>query len=252
MSPLVTSYRHCACRWQVSIDLQDPHVPVRSLTLANYMGIGIDASIALEFHKVTGLHPNHPDHPNRWLFCHAPVAHTHTLSFPLAHTQLQLWGRRAKSIRSGSVLAPRTKVGSCPSPRPALPYRCPLPSLTCCLPGIYVLSSMDAFLKQPCKELMSGLSITADGRLLDLKEYQGILLLNINSWGGGATPWSPEQGTVCLLSCVAAYLATSCAACLATSCAACLATSCAACLATMRLIKGLLAVFHPVLQRRLH
>eukprot|EP00045_Choanoeca_perplexa_P015092 m.182552 g.182552 ORF g.182552 m.182552 type:complete len:1032 (-) comp16888_c1_seq2:1072-4167(-) len=115
-------------RWQVTIAANEELVPPRSLTLANYMGIGIDASIALDFHKAR------EEHPERF--------------------------------------SSRTKNK-----------------------GIYVLSSMDAFLKQPCKEQMTGLSITADGKVLDLKDYQGILLLNINSWGGGATPWSLEQST---------------------------------------------------------
>lgn len=55
--------------------------------------------------------------------------------------------------------------------------------------GIYLMSGVEAFLKQPCKNVMSDVIMTADGEVLDVKDYQGILLLNIASWGAGADPW---------------------------------------------------------------
>ena len=61
-------------------------------------------------------------------------------------------------------------------------------------PGIYVLSSVDAFLKQPCRNIAQGLIITGDGEIIDLKPYQGIILLNIANWGGGLDAWGSEGG----------------------------------------------------------
>ena len=40
--------------------------------------------------------------------------------------------------------------------------------------------------------------LQGDGLTIKLPDLQGIILLNIESWGAGAEPWGNEKDEVCL------------------------------------------------------
>ncbi|XP_033640352.1 diacylglycerol kinase theta-like isoform X2 [Asterias rubens] len=44
-----------------------------------------------------------------------------------------------------------------------------------------------------CKELQKELRVEVDGRQIELPTIEGILILNISSWGGGADPWGVDS-----------------------------------------------------------
>lgn len=44
-----------------------------------------------------------------------------------------------------------------------------------------------------CKDLHQNVSIEVDGKQLDLPPLEGIIILNILSWGAGANPWGVEK-----------------------------------------------------------
>lgn len=44
-----------------------------------------------------------------------------------------------------------------------------------------------------CKDLHQNVLIEVDGRQLDLPPIEGIIILNILSWGAGANPWGVEK-----------------------------------------------------------
>ena len=46
--------------------------------------------------------------------------------------------------------------------------------------------------KSDTKELHRHIHIFVDGRRVDLPELEGVLFLNIQSWGSGADPWGTE------------------------------------------------------------
>ncbi|KAL3888417.1 hypothetical protein ACJMK2_000785 [Sinanodonta woodiana] len=47
--------------------------------------------------------------------------------------------------------------------------------------------------KHTCKDLHRCIRMEVDGKLLDLPPVEGIIILNILSWGSGANPWGPEK-----------------------------------------------------------
>ncbi|KAL5110293.1 Diacylglycerol kinase theta [Taenia crassiceps] len=47
--------------------------------------------------------------------------------------------------------------------------------------------------RSTCKDLQKKVVVEADGRVLDLPSLEGILVLNILSWGGGANPWGLDK-----------------------------------------------------------
>lgn len=47
--------------------------------------------------------------------------------------------------------------------------------------------------RSTCKDLQKKVIVEADGKVLDLPPLEGILVLNILSWGGGANPWGPDK-----------------------------------------------------------
>ena len=47
--------------------------------------------------------------------------------------------------------------------------------------------------RSTCRDLHKKVVVEADGRVLDLPPLEGIVVLNILSWGGGANPWGPEN-----------------------------------------------------------
>ncbi|XP_052762684.1 diacylglycerol kinase theta-like isoform X2 [Mya arenaria] len=47
--------------------------------------------------------------------------------------------------------------------------------------------------KHTCKDLHRCIRLEVDGKLVDLPPCEGIIILNILSWGSGANPWGPEK-----------------------------------------------------------
>lgn len=47
--------------------------------------------------------------------------------------------------------------------------------------------------KKACKDLHRCIKLEVDGKLIDLPQVEGIIILNILSWGSGANPWGPEK-----------------------------------------------------------
>lgn len=47
--------------------------------------------------------------------------------------------------------------------------------------------------RSTCKDLQKKIVVEADGRVLDLPPLEGIVVLNILSWGGGANPWGGDK-----------------------------------------------------------
>ncbi|XP_076173552.1 diacylglycerol kinase theta isoform X3 [Ptiloglossa arizonensis] len=46
--------------------------------------------------------------------------------------------------------------------------------------------------RKPCKDLHKEIRLEVDGKLVELPEVEGIIILNILSWGSGANPWGPD------------------------------------------------------------
>ncbi|OON15115.1 diacylglycerol kinase accessory domain protein [Opisthorchis viverrini] len=44
-----------------------------------------------------------------------------------------------------------------------------------------------------CRDLHQNICVEVDGRQLDLPPLEGIIILNILSWGAGANPWGVEK-----------------------------------------------------------
>ncbi|EDQ87685.1 uncharacterized protein MONBRDRAFT_37869 [Monosiga brevicollis MX1] len=112
-------------RWRVDVapESSGEH---RTLTMSNYIGFGLDASIALDFHR------QREENPQRF--------------------------------------TSRTKNK-----------------------GLYMLSGMDAFVKQPCKNILQDAILLGDGQPLKVTDFQGLIILNISSWGSGADPWGRDE-----------------------------------------------------------
>ena len=47
--------------------------------------------------------------------------------------------------------------------------------------------------KGTCKDFNRYVSLEVDGKKVDLPQIQGIIILNILSWGSGRNPWGPER-----------------------------------------------------------
>lgn len=52
------------------------------------------------------------------------------------------------------------------------------------------------FFERNCKDLWKRIELEVDGKSVDLPAVEGIVILNLLSWGGGANPWgtSREEG----------------------------------------------------------
>lgn len=44
-----------------------------------------------------------------------------------------------------------------------------------------------------CKDLHKVVHLEVDGRVVDLPQVEGIIILNIMNWGSGANPWGPPE-----------------------------------------------------------
>ncbi|XP_043462273.1 diacylglycerol kinase theta isoform X6 [Leptopilina heterotoma] len=47
--------------------------------------------------------------------------------------------------------------------------------------------------RKPCKDLHKEIRLEVDGKLVELPQVEGIIILNILSWGSGANPWGPDK-----------------------------------------------------------
>ncbi|XP_044743500.1 diacylglycerol kinase theta isoform X6 [Chrysoperla carnea] len=47
--------------------------------------------------------------------------------------------------------------------------------------------------RKMCKDLHKEIRLEVDGKLVELPQVEGIIILNILSWGSGANPWGPEK-----------------------------------------------------------
>ncbi|XP_072041779.1 diacylglycerol kinase theta-like isoform X2 [Amphiura filiformis] len=60
--------------------------------------------------------------------------------------------------------------------------------------GVYFRLGMRKFVRRTtCKELNKELRLEVDGKNVELPTIEGILVLNISSWGGGADPWGVDN-----------------------------------------------------------
>ncbi|KYN03792.1 Diacylglycerol kinase theta [Cyphomyrmex costatus] len=59
--------------------------------------------------------------------------------------------------------------------------------------GVYVRMGLRKMVgRKPCKDLHKEIRLEVDGRLVELPQVEGIIILNILSWGSGANPWGPD------------------------------------------------------------
>ncbi|XP_046735909.1 diacylglycerol kinase theta isoform X2 [Diprion similis] len=60
--------------------------------------------------------------------------------------------------------------------------------------GVYVRMGLRKMVGQKlCKDLHKQIRLEVDGKLVELPQVEGIIILNILSWGSGANPWGPEK-----------------------------------------------------------
>ncbi|XP_033325341.1 diacylglycerol kinase theta isoform X10 [Megalopta genalis] len=59
--------------------------------------------------------------------------------------------------------------------------------------GTYVTIALRQMMKKTtCKDLHTKIRLEVDGKLVELPQVEGIIILNILSWGSGANPWGPD------------------------------------------------------------
>ncbi|XP_018350041.1 PREDICTED: diacylglycerol kinase theta isoform X8 [Trachymyrmex septentrionalis] len=59
--------------------------------------------------------------------------------------------------------------------------------------GVYVRMGLRKMVRRkPCKDLHKEIRLEVDGKLVELPQLEGIIILNILSWGSGANPWGPD------------------------------------------------------------
>nr|CAG4643704.1 EOG090X00MP [Lepidurus arcticus] len=60
--------------------------------------------------------------------------------------------------------------------------------------GVYVKMGLRKMMgRKLCKDLYKEIRLEVDGKLVELPPVEGIIILNILSWGSGANPWGPER-----------------------------------------------------------
>ncbi|XP_066993368.2 diacylglycerol kinase theta isoform X3 [Anabrus simplex] len=60
--------------------------------------------------------------------------------------------------------------------------------------GVYVKMGLRKMVgRKMCKDLHKEIRLEVDGKLVELPQVEGIIILNILSWGSGANPWGPEK-----------------------------------------------------------
>ncbi|XP_072765887.1 diacylglycerol kinase theta isoform X9 [Anoplolepis gracilipes] len=59
--------------------------------------------------------------------------------------------------------------------------------------SVYVTMGLRKMVRRkPCKDLHKEIRLEVDGKLVELPQVEGIIILNILSWGSGANPWGPD------------------------------------------------------------
>ncbi|XP_028173215.1 diacylglycerol kinase theta isoform X6 [Ostrinia furnacalis] len=60
--------------------------------------------------------------------------------------------------------------------------------------GVYVKMGLRKMVgRKMCKDLHKAVKLEVDGKPVELPAVEGIIILNILSWGSGANPWGPEK-----------------------------------------------------------
>lgn len=60
--------------------------------------------------------------------------------------------------------------------------------------GVYVKMGLRKMVgRKMCKDLHKEIKLEVDGKVVELPQVEGIIILNILSWGSGANPWGPER-----------------------------------------------------------
>jgi len=60
--------------------------------------------------------------------------------------------------------------------------------------GVYVKMGLRKMVNaKMCKDLHKHITLDVDGRSIELPSIEGLIVLNIMSWGSGANPWGPEK-----------------------------------------------------------
>ncbi|XP_049962542.1 diacylglycerol kinase theta isoform X3 [Schistocerca serialis cubense] len=60
--------------------------------------------------------------------------------------------------------------------------------------GVYVKMGLRKMVgRKMCKDLHKEVRLEVDGKHVELPQVEGIIILNILSWGSGANPWGPEK-----------------------------------------------------------
>ncbi|GLV43765.1 uncharacterized protein CBL_06911 [Carabus blaptoides fortunei] len=60
--------------------------------------------------------------------------------------------------------------------------------------GVYVKMGLRKMVgRKMCKDLHKEIRLEVDGKHVELPQVEGIIILNILSWGSGANPWGPEK-----------------------------------------------------------
>lgn len=60
--------------------------------------------------------------------------------------------------------------------------------------GVYIKMGLRKMVnRRSCKDCHKWIKVEADGKLIELPPLEGIIILNILSWGSGANPWGPEK-----------------------------------------------------------
>jgi diacylglycerol kinase (ATP) len=49
------------------------------------------------------------------------------------------------------------------------------------------------FFERNCKDLWKRIELEVDGKLIDLPPLEGIIIMNLLSWGSGANPWGTAR-----------------------------------------------------------
>ncbi|XP_064473132.1 diacylglycerol kinase theta-like isoform X2 [Ornithodoros turicata] len=63
--------------------------------------------------------------------------------------------------------------------------------------GVYVKMGLRKMVsRKTWKDLQKEIRLEVDGKVIDLPPVEGIIILNILSWGSGANPWGPEKEDV--------------------------------------------------------
>ncbi|XP_018899606.2 diacylglycerol kinase theta isoform X1 [Bemisia tabaci] len=58
---------------------------------------------------------------------------------------------------------------------------------------VYVRMGLKKMVGHKCKDLHREVRLEVDGKVIELPQLEGLIILNILSWGSGANPWGPDK-----------------------------------------------------------